>query len=945
MAGSFSAVEKFGMPFGGVNMRQRLSLDGLWDFTADPMGELRIDKLGGNIQWRKIKVPSFWEAQFDDLLNYDGIAWYRRSVPMPKEWIDAISSGQMRLFIHFEAVDYYACVFVGGHRVGENEGGYLPFEFELAGNLLSDIVRDGELKITVQVIDPTNDRLRFPKFPADEIPMGKQSWYLNVGGIWQSVWLELREQTFVEDIFVTPLRDLESVNLRIKLSGAVEKTTRCEILIEDADGNLRSSAHSDIPAGESELTMRLVIEDAKPWHPESPNLYRAIVRLSNGDEHSTTFGLRIVECRNGRVHINGEPIYIIGALDQDFYADEIYRPPSDEFLERQFRLAKELGFNLLRCHLKLPERRYLDIADKVGMLVWYEVPSWSRFGERLKQRVKRHIQGMVRRDYNHPSLVAYGIVGEGLGLKLSEQELHRRWLVEAVELLRQLDGTRLIIDNSPCEGNFHIKTDINDFHIYCNSPDEDERLSRWLDEFEGRPYWTFSTHGDAQPSGNEPLIVSEFGIWGLPDVDRQVNALGKTPWWFSTGSGACRPDGVHERFSRSPLRDEFASLGELFEATRLHQAEGLRHQIEEIRSRHNIAGYVLTELTDVAWECNGVLDFERHEKEAAKMLRQIQSQDALIIKLSRECAFGGETITGQALLSHYSRRSVDGGCLLMRLVDEHGNEHASIDFQCPRVERGGVNKVAEFEIALSDFAKPTWVSIELQLLCDEREAARTANKVLAIPSSWRRFDADVEGIQLAAKKRIFVHDANCWLNGLGEWMRKAGMRMADGFDGADIIIAPSLDEKVLRAVKGGASALCIIEMARAIPMPIEGLSVVDRSLKGRHGSWCTSFTWLSKQLSEQLNLPRILPHAMRPIVPRCVIEADFERASHNSNGNPEFEAAHAGLFVGWLHEQSFVALTMRYGNGKLLLTTFRLTGAVNDEPPAIAMLRALLQLL
>ncbi|MCS7253037.1 MAG: glycoside hydrolase family 2 TIM barrel-domain containing protein [Armatimonadota bacterium] len=921
-------------------MRHKLLLDGLWDFVTDTMGNLRIDKLSDALPWRKIKVPSFWEAQFDDLLNYDGIAWYRRSVALPKEWIDAISHGGMRLFIHFEAVDYYACVFVGERMIGEHEGGYLPFEFELQREVLKEFLRDGELKITVQVIDPTNDRLRFPKFPADEIPMGKQSWYLNVGGIWQSVWLELRESVFVEDIFVTPLRDLKSAEMRIKFSRAHEEPMQCDVFVEDGDGNLKTHASVKLPVGESEISLRLKIEDAKPWHPETPNLYRAIVRLSNGDEQSTHFGLRIVECRNGKVHINGEPIYIIGALDQDFYADEIYRAPSDELLERQFKLAKEIGFNLLRCHLKLPEKRYLDIADRIGMLVWYELPSWSRFGERLRQRIKRHIQGMVKRDYNHPSLIAYGIVGESWGLKLSEQELHRRWLVETVELLRQLDGTRLIVDNSPCDGNFHIKTDINDFHIYCNSPDEDERFSRWLDEFDGRPHWTFSPHGDAQPSGSEPLIVSEFGIWGLPDVNEQAHSSGKMPWWFSTGGGACRPEGVHERFSSSPINKVFASLGELCKATRLHQVEALRHQIEEIRSRRNIVGYVITELTDVAWECNGVLDFERREKEVANVLRKIQSQDALIIRLTRECIFGGEILGGHVIFSHYSSLSIDGAKLQLRLVDEHGNELAQNEFECARVERGSVGKVAELELLMADFEKPTWVSVELRMMRDCSEVGQTRRKALVLPSAWRNEGITAIGAKRTSERKVFLYDVNGWLNGLGEWLYNLGTPMAERLEDADILIAPFPDKELLSMVSDGAKALCIAEMARAMPIPTDGLRIVDRSLKGRYGSWCTSFTWLSKELQQLLNLPPILPHAMRPIVPRCVIEVDLERMRRISGA--EVEAVHSGLFVGWLHEEAYVALMIRIGSGRLLLTTFRLTCAVNGEPAAIAMLRALL---
>jgi hypothetical protein len=913
-------------------MRYRLSLDGLWDFVTDSGGNLRIDKLNETLNWRKIRVPSFWEAQFEDLINYDGIAWYRRDVSLPKEWLEMAGDG-WRLFIHFEAVDYYACVFVGEKMVGEHEGGYLPFEFELTDELQL-VKQSGQMTITVQVIDPTDDRLRFPRFPADEIPCGKQRWYLNVGGIWQSVWLELRRSTFIEEMFVTPMRDLEHIILKLKLSNPASERMRCDVTVEEADGRVRAHADAEVDVGQSELELKLRIEDAKPWHPESPNIYLAKASLSNGDEFSTTFGMRVVECNGGKVCINGEPIYIIGALDQDFYHDEIYRAPSDDFLERQFRLAKEIGFNTLRCHLKLPERRYLDIADRVGMLVWYELPSWSRFGERLRQRVKRHIREMVKRDYNHPSLIAYGIVGEGWGLKLNEQELHRRWLVETVEFLRSLDGTRLIVDNSPCLGNFHIKTDINDFHIYCNSPDEDEKFRRWLWEFDKRPYWTFSTHGDAQAKGDEPLIVSEFGIWGLPKKAVEIAKGDEKPWWWKTGSGACCPEGLNERFLSSYAKDAFDGLDEVCTATRTHQAEALIYQIEQIRKCKNIVGYVVTQLTDVAWECNGILDFERHEKEVAKALQDVQAQDMLIATLSNECVFGGATVFLEATLSHYSHLKVEDGSLRLKLCDEHGNVLCENEFGDITVEHGKVSKVAECELLISDFKEPTWLKAELQLTCGEQTIASTRKRFLALPSSWRSFDT------LGC---ISIYDPQCFFNGIKEELQGLGAHVATDLDYGDIILSAVIDEKLINAVAGGRRAICIVEMAHAMQAYIEGISIVDRSFKGRWGSWCTSFTWLSPTLRESLKLPPILPHAMRDVVPRCVIEVDGEKIGHVLE--VEVERADAGMFVGWLHNEALVALTMRINAGKLLLTTFRVASELSEKPARIALLRVLLQML
>ncbi|HID06363.1 MAG TPA: glycoside hydrolase family 2, partial [Armatimonadetes bacterium] len=506
-----------------------------------------LDKLDGIRNWRQITVPSCWEAEFEDLVNYDGVAWYRRTLEIPAEWLQIAHNGKSRIIVHFDAVDYFARVWLNEYLLGEHEGGYLPFEFEIGAEALTALgvtEPSTSLTLTVQVIDPTDDRLHFPHYPMDEIPCGKQRWYINVGGIWQSVWLEHRPHIYVRNVHITPNDNLNGINVRVWLNHAPDVNLQGECIIISPDGNECVREVVSVEAGCTSFDFYVTIPAPQLWHPECPNLYKLRIELTNGDAYETAFGLRTVTTCGGCVYLNGEPIYLIGALDQDFYPDTIYRAPSDAYIEEQFKLAKQMGLNLLRCHIKIPERRYLDCADRIGLLIWYEVPSWWRFGERAKLRIRKHIQGMVERDYNHPSLIAYSIVNESWGVRLAEQELHRQWLVEMVNWLKQLDPTRLVIDNSPCRGNFHIKTDINDFHVYYNSPDHDAEFVQWVCDFDSRPEWTFSPHGDAAPKGDEPLIVSEFGLWGLPDIEALINHYGGKPWWFATGSDACRPEGV-----------------------------------------------------------------------------------------------------------------------------------------------------------------------------------------------------------------------------------------------------------------------------------------------------------------------------------------------------------------------------------------------------------------
>ena len=193
------------------------------------------------------------------------------------------------------------------------------------------------------------------------------------------------------------------------------------------------------------------------------------------------------------------------ALDQDYYSEGICTPPSLEFLEDQLLKAKALGLNLLRCHIKVPDPRYYDVADRLGMLIWTEISNVAVFTEASARRMSDTMQGILARDGNHPCIVIWTIINEDWGMRGCEDPAHRAWLAETYDWLKALDPTRLVVDNSPCHSNFHVKTDFNDFHYYRSVP---ERRAEWdalTAEFAAGADWAWSPYGDAQSGG-----ISDF---------------------------------------------------------------------------------------------------------------------------------------------------------------------------------------------------------------------------------------------------------------------------------------------------------------------------------------------------------------------------------------------------------------------------------------------------
>ncbi|MBA3438553.1 MAG: hypothetical protein H0T92_01620, partial [Pyrinomonadaceae bacterium] len=379
---------------------QTTNLDRGWQFLADKEGTLQPNNLNAAQGWRDAQVGLSWNAQFEDLRDYMGVAWYRTKFDTSQ------LKGGGRALLRFGAVDYFSEVYVNGKRVGEHEGGYTPFVFDV-----TDSVKPDANELLVRVVDPPMDdkegARRFPDMLYKEIPHGKQNWYVQTGGIWQPVTLEIKPSLYVKQVHVTPHLS-GKVSVEVQLGGrAIQDPSPIQVTVRDPNGK------EEFRTGGGGITvMTRTFEGRvglpKLWNLNSPALYTVEVKVNEDDTYTDRFGFRSFEARDGKFYLNGEPYYMISALDQDFYPETIYTSPPEEYVRNMMLKAKRLGLNMLRCHIKVPDPIYLKVADEVGMLIWYEIPSWNdfnHFSTKAAERGEQTLREMTMRDWNHPSIV------------------------------------------------------------------------------------------------------------------------------------------------------------------------------------------------------------------------------------------------------------------------------------------------------------------------------------------------------------------------------------------------------------------------------------------------------------------------------------------------------------------------------------------------------------
>src|SRR5687768_9120549 len=379
------------------------NLNGLWDFAIRPRSEGRPAAFEG-----QILVPFAVESALSGVMRTvgpDNRLWYRRTFDLPGKWRN------QRTLLHFGAVDWETEVWVNGQKVGEHRGGYDPFTVDVTAALR----KESPQEVVVAVWDPSDAGFQAR---GKQVRRPESIWYTPVTGIWQTVWLEPVPLTSIDRIKITPNIDSGTVTLAADIRGRDADGIRVTAI----DGKTRIAEAS----GPLNAPVQLRFQNPKLWSPDSPFLYDLKVTLTrNGktvDEVGSYAGLRKSslgkdEAGVTRLMFNNKPVFQFGPLDQGFWPDGIYTAPTDEALRYDIEMTKKLGFNMARKHVKVEPARWYYWCDKLGLLVWQDMPSGDRYISGQQPDINRVAQSaqqfelewkrIIDANFNSPSIVMW----------------------------------------------------------------------------------------------------------------------------------------------------------------------------------------------------------------------------------------------------------------------------------------------------------------------------------------------------------------------------------------------------------------------------------------------------------------------------------------------------------------------------------------------------------
>ena len=522
-----------------MKREQWKNLNGEWDFEI-------TSKSGSPDEYTNtILVPYPVESALSGVKKTVGAAkraWYKRNftVENPHE--------NGRVLLHFGASDWETDVFINGRHIGKHKGGYDPFTFDITEYIKSS----GPQSIRVTAWDPTDK---------GEQPVGKQThnprsiWYTAVTGIWQTVWLEYVPDSYIKDLEITPQVD----NKRVKVNVSAKEVTNeysAKVIAKDAGVKVGEST------GFHGNSLYVELKDPKLWSPKHPYLYDLEVQLldkegNTVDKVASYFGMRkisIGKAQDGftRLFLNNEPLFHFGPLDQGWWPDGLYTAPTDDALKYDVKVTKKLGFNMLRKHVKVEPRRFYYWCDKMGIMVWQDMPNSditpTPRSKSSRQQFKKEYKNLIKDFYNHPSIVMWVPFNEGWG------QFETR---EIVEMTKKLDPTRLV--NNASGWSDRKVGDVHDIHSYPG-PDMPET------------------------EDNRAAVLGEFGGQALVVKDHL---------WLSDFSNA--PSHYETSQSREKLHNSY---------------EELIKKLSPLKQK-GLSAAVYTQTTDVETEVNGFMTYDR----------------------------------------------------------------------------------------------------------------------------------------------------------------------------------------------------------------------------------------------------------------------------------------------------------------------------------------------
>lgn len=444
------------------------NLNGEWQFAAAKSGDRPpVGKQLGE----KILVPYPVESQLSGIERHEDRMWYRRTFTVPKGW--KVGDGK-RLQLNFGAVDWQSEVYVNGKKVADHKGGYDKFSADI-----TDALKPGRTQeLIVGVYDPTDAQ------GGENPPVGKQRldpsgiWYTPSSGIWQTVWMEPVAADHAADLKITP--DVKAGKATVEAKGVRDGVP---VTATAYDGKRRVATASGVTG--APLTLK--IDKAHLWSPDDPFLYNLKVNVGK-DSVGSYFGMRSisVEKVNGtpRTLLNGKPVFMMATLDQGFWPDGLHTAPTDEALAYDLKMHKQMGFNSVRKHIKVEPDRWFYWADKLGLMVWQDMPAMSAAPDAAaRAEYEREMKTMIDQHSSHPSVVMWVTFNEGWGQydvgRIAEQA--KAW--DPTRLVNNMSGLNLGADGGT--------GDIMDEHGY--------------------PSPALPPH----PDGKRALVSGEYGGLGL----------------------------------------------------------------------------------------------------------------------------------------------------------------------------------------------------------------------------------------------------------------------------------------------------------------------------------------------------------------------------------------------------------------------------------------------
>jgi hypothetical protein len=849
------------IPVYDPQFRETYSLGGEWKLMTERP-----------VRMYKVRVPGVWQNQGPGM-SFHGVGYYMKKFDLP------FAPQGKRIWLHFENVATYAKVMLNGQELGDHMGAWTPFEFDI-----TDIVQSGN-ELQVKVDEKPGH------FTAGFIPVIEGSW----GGIWGDVWLELRPESFIKDMFVTPEVSTSTAKLNIEIHNSAPLPSNAKIEAKAftvPEGTLAGSMTIDASEldGNGVGLIPVTIANQKLWSPESSNLYTMRLRLLDPqgaviDQDELKFGMRDFKVEGSKFVLNGNPIYYASILHWGLYHDYLVPSCTKEVFRQEMRKFKELGFNAVNICLFMFPERYYDVADEEGIILWQEYPYWNNFHNAPRPRTTeekaafvQEYKEMFKRDRRHTSVLLRSFT-------LEDHAPDVALLTELYHLGKQMIPGAVLQDNSTeiWWGGIQINeiTDFIDHHPYVEVDHWKSEMAGWIsvveNKYESKPF-VFGEGLDSDTFRDIPAILEHYG---------------QRPWWtmyeHATGSvgipGFFGPgefwgqEMVIERL-KGELGDK--GLGKIKTNSYKHAMLHRKYELEQMRLYDGFAGMSVTGLRDNKLTRPGIFDDLGNLKFSVEDMRRFNAQTIPLIDADRQsrCYRSGETATITCYVSHYDPVNIVNGTLRLELLSTGSTK----TFPTVNISKGSVVTLGQWSMPVPAVAVPTEFELRAVLTYGDKTST----------NSWPVWIFPAKGTSVSPD--ITLYDPQGKLSTLDI----AGIPAAQ-----EVMITSVLDSTVTNYLNAGGKVVLIDAAAAALPA---------------HG---TPF-W------REVSVERYSLELFGTFPWDGAVDLQFydmsSRHGYNLNANhtPMLRTINCRSLM-----QNDVIIQRSYGSGQLIATTLNLTGQSN----------------